>query len=82
MKPIYIFFSKVLFDDQKKVVLKSSKNDKVKKVLLFSNKTYFITSMKCFIKLDNDLTDWKEHHKFYQKYVIWYSTKVLIQALI
>ena len=63
MEPIYINFSEILLDNQKKFVLQFTKNDKIKKVLFCTNKEYFITSMKCFIKFYVDLTDWKEYRK-------------------
>ena len=40
-----------------------SKNNEIKKVLFFIEKDYFFTSMKCFLKLDDDIKSWKNHKK-------------------
>ena len=58
MEPIYIHFN-----DQKKTMFKFSKKDEINNILFTSDKDYFITSMKYFTKLDDDLIVRKESKK-------------------
>ena len=48
---------------KKDLFKKFCKNDEIKKVLFSSKKEYFITSEKCFLKLDNDIKNWKKYDK-------------------
>ena len=71
MEYLYVYFYELTFDDQKKFILMFSKNNEIKKVLFSTEKDYFIiTSMKRFLKLDDDIKNWKNHKKFrnYEKY--------------
>ena len=64
MEPVYIYFDQLTFNDKNRVILKFSKNDEIKKAPFSSKKEYFITSMKCFLKLDSDIKNWKKYKKY------------------
>ena len=64
VEPVYIYFDEPIFDDKKIFILRFSKNNEMKKVLFSTKKDYFITSMKCFLKLDDDKKNWKSHKRF------------------
>ena len=49
MEPVYIHFSKVFFDTEKKFTLKFSDEEEIKKKFFSKNKDYFITNMTCFV---------------------------------
>lgn len=48
---------------RKKTMFKFSKKDEINNILFTSDKDYFITSMKYFTKLDDDLIGRKESKK-------------------
>lgn len=42
IEPVFIYFNELKFDDQKRLVLKFSNKDEVRKVLLSNKKGYFL----------------------------------------
>lgn len=63
MEPIYVCFNEVDLDKDQKFILKVGKKVKLKKLFFSTEKGYYITSIKTFIKLgyDNDIKEWQNY---------------------
>ena len=52
MEVVYIHFSKLYFNDDKKFTLSFKDEEEVKKIFFSKKKKYYITNMTCFIEHD------------------------------
>ena len=58
MDPVFIYFDKVNFQNDHKIFkIDFSDGDNLQAIFLKKNRDYYITSMSCFIKLTQDLTE-------------------------
>ena len=58
MDPVFIYYDKVKFQNKYKIFhINFSNDDNLQAVFFFLNRDYYITSMSCFIKITQDLTE-------------------------
>ena len=55
MKPTFIYYNKLTFDDEKKFLIDFSDEDSLEGVVFKKNKDYYITSMTCYVDLTVDI---------------------------
>ena len=63
IEPIFIYFDKLQFDKDTKVMLEFSNDDEITEVLFKQFKDYFIISMNSFIELSNDAKSSTQYKK-------------------
>ena len=57
MEPIFIYYNDLKFEDNKIFNVEFSNEDRLQGVMFLKKKGYYLTSMSCFIKLSNDLSE-------------------------
>ena len=55
MEPVFIYYSNLSFDQNKRFTLEFSNSDLLKGVIFKKNKDYYITSMSCYVDLTVDV---------------------------
>ena len=56
MKPTFIYYNNLTFDEGKKFSVDFSDEDSLEGVVFKKNKDYYITSMACYMDLTVDIT--------------------------
>ena len=76
MDPVFIYHDKVKFQNEYKIFnIDFSDVDNLQAVFFFKNRDYYITSMSCFIKITQDLTELNHYEKI--KNISEISNKIL-----
>ena len=57
MDPVFIFYNNLKFEDNKKLTIEFSNDDRLQGVMFLKNNDYYLTSISCYIQLTNDLTE-------------------------
>ena len=63
MKPIFIYYNNLNFDQNKRFTLEFSDDDRLEGVLFKKNKDYYITSISCYVDLTADVTELPQFYK-------------------
>ena len=63
MKPIFIYYNNLNFDQNKRFILEFSDDDRLEGVLFKKNKDYYITSISCYVDLTADVTELPQFYK-------------------
>ena len=66
MEPVFIFFDELEFNERNRFTLKFSndeENEATNYILFSKNKDYFITSMKCYSKIEGKIKDLSNYGK-------------------
>ena len=76
MDPVFIYYSKVKFQNEYKIFnIDFSDGDNLQAVFFKKNRDYYITTMSCFIKLTQDLTELNHYEEI--KKISKVSNKIL-----
>ena len=80
MGPVFIYYDKVKFQNKFKIFnIDFSDADNLQAVFLNKNRDYYITSMSCFIKITQDLTELNHYEEI--KKISEISNKILKNGL-